>query len=334
MRIAFLMDPLESIDPVLETTSCIMYECNQRGHSVYFLEPHDLYIRGNQIVARMRDVSAPRDLSLKKYWRTLIRGLKREDRIFETLTEMDAIFLRKNPPLVRHALEMLAPIEDRVFILNSTRGQQLAHTKLYALNFPDIIPETHLSRDPWRLLKVIEEFGGSMIIKPISRFGGEGVIKVSMQEPLNLNSIIHFYVQSSRPYEHREPIMVQEYLGAGLSEGDVRVLLLNGEVLGAMRRIPAGDDFRANIHSGGRAVRHRLTPAQAHVCEVIKGHLVRDGLYFVGIDLIGDKLIEINCLSPGGVPRINRLEGVKLEETIVDFIEGKAAETARRAGRP
>lgn len=320
------MDPLESIDPVHETTSHIMYECNQRGHSVYFFEPHDIYIRGNQIVARMHDVSAPRDLSLKKYWRTLIRGVKREDRIFETLTEIDAIFLRKNPPLVRHALEVLAPIENRVFILNSTRGQLLAHTKLYALNFPDIIPETHLSRDPVRLRKVIEDFGGSMIIKPISRFGGEGVIKVGMEDATNLNSLIHFYVQSSRDYANREPIMVQEYLESGLLEGDVRVLLLNGEVLGAMRRVPAGDDFRANIHSGGRALKHPLTPAQRHICEVIKDRLVRDGLYFVGIDLIGDKLIEINCLSPGGVPRINRLDGVKLEEKIVDFIEAKAAE--------
>lgn len=326
MRIAFLMDPLESINPVNETTSHIMYECNQRRHSVYFFEPHDIYVRGNCIVARMRDVSAAQDLSMKKYWRTLIRGLRREERIFEPLSEIDAIFLRKNPPLVRHALEILAPLEDRVFILNSTHGQLLAHTKLYALNFPSIIPETHLSRDPSRLRKVIEEFGGSMIIKPISRFGGEGVIKVGMQDTLNLNSLIHFYVRSSREYARREPIMVQEYLETSLSEGDVRVLLLNGEVLGAMRRVPAVGDFRTNIHAGGRALKHTLTPAQRHICEVIKERLVRDGLYFVGIDIIGDKLIEINCLSPGGVPRINRLDKVKLEKKIVDFIEVKVAE--------
>ena len=99
MEIAFLMDPLDSINPVNETTSHLMYECNQRGHTVYFLEPHDVYIRGDEVVARMRNVTVERDLSMKKYWRAMIRCLLRDELIFETVTELDALFLRKDPPL-------------------------------------------------------------------------------------------------------------------------------------------------------------------------------------------------------------------------------------------
>ena len=97
MQIAFLMNRLESIDPVGETTSHLMYECNQRGHTVFFLEPHDVYIRRNEVVARMRNITVPRDLSMKKYWRSLINCLKKDELIFETVTDLDALFLRKNP---------------------------------------------------------------------------------------------------------------------------------------------------------------------------------------------------------------------------------------------
>ena len=122
MNIAFLMDRLESINPMNETTSYLMYECNQRGHTVYFLEPHDVYIRKNEVVARMRNITVDRDLSMKQYWRSLIKCLKRDELIFETITDLDALFLRKDPPLNYQALEFLAPAGDRVFMINATVG--------------------------------------------------------------------------------------------------------------------------------------------------------------------------------------------------------------------
>ena len=167
MNIAFLMDRLGSIQPENETTSCLMYECNQRGHSVYFLEPHDIYIRKNELVARMRNISVQPDLSMKKYWRSLINCLKKDGLIFETITELDALFLRKNPPLVYQTMEFLSSVSDRVFMINSAAGQIIANSKLYILNFPDIIPETHVSRDPVRLRKIINDFGGAMVVKPL-----------------------------------------------------------------------------------------------------------------------------------------------------------------------
>jgi glutathione synthase len=320
------MDRLEPIDPMMETTSHLMYECNQRGHTVYFLEPHDIYIRGYEVVARMRNITVPTDLSMKKYWRSAIKCLKKDDLIFETVTELDALFLRKNPPLNYQALEFLSPVNDRVFMINSTNGQILGNSKLYALNFPGIIPMTHVSRDPKRLKKIIDDFGGAMVVKPLQRYGGEGVIKVSIRDRENLISLINYYVKGYEDYPAREPIMVQEFLESVKKDGDIRILLLNGEILGAMRRKPREGDFRTNVHAGARVFKHKVTEKEKEICRVIKDRLIKDGLYFVGIDVIGDKLVEINCVSPGGIPRINKLDGVKLEANVIDFVERKVKE--------
>lgn len=329
MVIAFLMDRLESISPLMETTSHLMYECNQRGHTVFFLEPHDVYIRNNEVVARMRNITVPPDLSMKRYWRSLINCLKKDELIFESITDLDALFLRKNPPLNYQVMEFLDPMSDRVFMINSTSGQILANSKLYTLNFPDIIPETHISRDPVRLKKIIDGFGGAMVVKPLQRYGGEGVIKVSVRDRENLNSLINYYVRAYETYPNREPIMVQEYLDVVQRVGDVRVLVLNGEIIGAMRRKPREGEFRTNIHAGARAYKHEITDLEEKICQAVKSRLIEDGLYFVGVDIIGDKLVEINCVSPGGIPRINRFNKVKLEEKVIDFIEQKVKEMKR-----
>ncbi len=326
MKIAFLMDRLDSIKPEHETTSYLMYECNQRGHTVFFLEAHDVYVRMDEVVARMRNVTVPPDMSMKKYWRALIKCLKEDALIFESLSELDALFLRKNPPLNYQVMEFLEPISHRVFIINSVNGQIIGNSKLYALNFPDIVPVTHVSRDPVRLKKIIDDFGGAMVVKPLQRFGGEGVIKVSDRDSENLVSLINYYVRAYQRYPDREPIMVQEYLEEVKAHGDVRMLLLNGEILGAMRRKPKKGDFRTNIHAGARAYRHKVTDEEKKICARIQEKLIQNGLYFVGIDVIGDKLVEINCVSPGGIPRINRLNDAHLETRVIDFIENKAKE--------
>ena len=323
MDIAFLMDRLDTIEPTFETTAHLMYECNQRRHSVYFLEPHDVYIRGNAVVGRMWNISVPTDLPLTAYWQRLCECVKREDLIFETLTGLDALFLRKNPPLNYQTMEFLSAVDDTVFMINSTTGQVLGNSKLYTLNFPDIIPETHVSRDPTRLKKIIEDFGGAMVVKPLRRFGGEGVIKVSNRDQEYLISLINFYTRAGRPYPDREPIMVQEFLHAVKTLGDVRILLLDGQILGAMRRIPRNGDFRTNVHAGADVAAHQITDSDRAICTAIAPRLVADGLYFVGIDVIGDRLVEINCVSPGGIPRINRLNNVRLEKQVIDFIEEK-----------
>lgn len=323
MKIAFLMDDLRGIDPTWETTSHLMYECNQRGHTVFFLEPHDLYIRDNGVVARMRNISVHKDLSIKVYWEALIECLIQDELIFETVIELDVIFLRKDPPINYQVMEFLGPVCDQVFVMNSPMGQINGNSKVYTLNFPDITPQTHISRDPKRLRRIIDNFGGDMIIKPLQGHGGEGVIKVSNRDPENLNSLINYYIRANRPYPQRQPIMVQEYLEDVKKDGDVRILLLNGDIIGAMKRRSVSEDFRTNVHAGAKVFRHDITPAQKLICDIIKPKLMADGLYFVGIDVIGDKLLEINCVSPGGIPRINQLAGLKLESQVIDFIEYK-----------
>lgn len=333
MEIAFLMDDLRGIDPVWETTAYIMYECNQRGHAVYFLEPHDVYVRKNELVARMRNITVKPHQPLKAYWEDLIRCLDNEELIFDTVTDLDALFLRKDPPIIYEVLEFLGPVSDQIFIINKTLGQINGNSKAYILNFPDIIPETHVSRDPRRLKKIIDDFGGDMVIKPLHGHGGHGVIKVSNRDQENLNSLINYYVQAGRPYPERRPIMVQEYLKQVKDEGDVRILLLDGNILGAMGRKSVTGDFRTNVHAGALAFKHDITPAQRDLCERIKPKLREDGLYFVGIDIIGNKLVEINCISPGGIPRINRFDDVKLESKVVDFIEERISESKPRKKR-
>lgn len=333
MKIAFLMDPLESIQPEYETTSHLMYECNQRGHTVYFLEPHDVYIRNGEVAGRMRNITVQPGRGIVQYWQDIIRCAKQDHLIFEALIELDALFLRSNPPLNYQAMEFLQSVKRHVFILNSTSGQILGNSKLYILNFPGIIPETHVSRDPSRLRKIIDDFGGAMVVKPLQRFGGEGVIKVSTRDRMNLNSLIHYYVRAYESYARREPIMVQEFLKSVKQDGDIRILLLNGEIIGAMRRKPKKGDFRTNVHAGGEVFAHRVTEQEKKICRVIKEKLIADGLYFVGIDVIAGKLVEINCVSPGGIPRINRLDNCRLEDTVVDFIERKAAAMGRDTHR-
>ena len=318
---AFLMDDLRQINPVWETTSYLMYECNRRGHSVFFLEPHDIYIRKNQVVARMRNISVKKGLPLEGYWQALIECLNKDELIFETITDLDVLFLRKDPPISYEVMEFLGPISDKIFMVNNTMGQIKGNSKIYALNFPDIIPETHISRDPYRIRKIIDDFGGDMVIKPLKGHGGHGVIKVSNRDRENLNSLINYYIDSSKPYPDRHPIMVQEYLKSVRDEGDVRILILNGEILGAMGRKSVSGDFRTNVHAGAKVYKHDITDREQEICDIIKDRLIQDGLYFVGIDIIGDKLVEINCVSPGGIPRINHLNNVKLETNVIDFIE-------------
>ncbi len=272
----------------------------------------------------MKNITVFPDMPLEEYWKKIIVQAQMESLVFEVLSELDVLFLRKDPPIHYSSIEFLAPISKKVSMINNPVGMVLGNSKLYTLNFPELTPETHISRDPARLRKIIDNFGGDMVIKPLGRFGGEGIIKVSTKDPENLNSLINYYVGAHKAYADREQIMVQEYLQAVKEKGDVRILLLNGQILGAMTRKPPEGSFRTNIKVGGKALAHTITPEEKAVCEKIGPKLVRDGLYFVGIDLIDGKLIEINCVSPGGIPRINMLSNCRLEENVIDFAEKRA----------
>ena len=199
--------------------------------------------------------------------------------------------------------------------------------KLYSLNFPELIPPTLVSGDREQLKGFMAEQGGAMIIKPLDGCGGNGVFYLDRKDK-NTNAILETATTNGR-----NPIMAQRYLPE-VRRGDKRIIVLDGAPLGAVLRVPRGDENRANIHAGGRVVKTTLTSRDREICRVLSPHLKKSGLYFVGLDVIGGYLTEVNVTSPTGVQEINALNNVRIERPVIDFIEKKAAQLRKSANRP
>jgi glutathione synthase len=270
--------------------------------------------------------------SLKVFYKKVIL---REEML--PLAGFDVIFFRANPPLDPIMLNFLDSVKDDVFIMNSLQGMREANNKLYTAAFGDahsnIIPATHVSKSKKHLLKQIKESNSDkMILKPLNGFGGSGVILIEKSAMSNINSLLDFYINSADGTSNY--VILQEYI-EGADQGDVRILLLNGEPVGAMKRVPGNDDHRSNVTAGGSVQRHTLTKEERALCKQIGPKLVNDGLYFVGIDVIGGKLVEVNVMSPGGITYINKVykPKVKVEEKVIDFIESKVQDKLQAFNR-
>lgn len=203
-----------------------------------------------------------------------------------------------------------------------------ANNKIYTAAYYDptkeIIPATFVSKNIDYLLSVIQQSEkDKMIMKPLDGYGGRGVIVVEKSAKDNIKSLLEFYINKSKGESNY--VILQEYV-EGAENGDVRVLMLNGKPIGALRRIPAKGDIRSNISAGGSVEAYKLTKKDRAMCAVIGKKLVEDGIYFAGLDIISGKLIEINVLSPGTIVDINKLNNVKLQENIIDFLEEVVAE--------
>jgi glutathione synthase len=234
----------------------------------------------------------------------------------------DAIIMRDNPPLNPVTLNFLDSVREDVFIMNDIDGLRIANTKLYTASFYDntnhFIPITHVSKTPEYLVDVLRESASEkMILKPLDGYGGQGVILVEKHAQKSFHSLLEFYINSGKGGNY---VILQEYV-EGADKGDVRILMLNGEPIGAMERVPAANEVRSNIHAGGTVAKHVLTKNEKALCKHIGAKLVRDGLYFVGIDVINERLIEVNVQSPGGIMHINKLNKVKIQRRVIDFVE-------------
>jgi len=238
------------------------------------------------------------------------------------LETFDAIFMRKDPPADAAYLyaTMLLSLTDRrrTFVLNEPAGLREANEKLYALNFPQAIPPTLVSQNIARLKNFMAAQGGQMIVKPLDGHGGESVFLASASDR-NLNPILEAVTR----FESR-PIMAQRYL-AEIREGDKRLIVLDGEPLGCTLRVPRDDENRGNIHVGGNCVKAEVTTRDREICRMMRPRLKRDGLYFVGLDIIGNYLTEVNVTSPTGIQEIDRLDGANLEAQVIDFVEARVA---------
>jgi len=310
-KFAFVMDPLEAVLPDKDTTFVFMLEALARGHEIYFAGLKDLFSHGPRAFAWARRCEVMRATPHHRFL---------DDGGHYPLEAFDAIFMRKDPPADAPYLyaTMLLSIADsrRTFVLNSPAGLREANEKLYALNFPSAIPPTLVTYQISQLKQFMAEMGGEMIVKPLDGHGGEGVFFVQAGDR-NLGAIL----ESVTHFETR-PIMAQRYLPE-IRSGDKRLILLNGEPLGCMLRVPREDEHRGNIHVGGTCVKAPVTDRDREICETLKARLEIDGLYFVGLDIIGDYLTEVNVTSPTGVQEIDRLDGVNLEAKVIDFVESR-----------
>ncbi len=324
MNVCFIMYPWDKIDPENDTSLALIKECVKRGHGVAMCTPANLTIRDSvtsafcSIIEKMDKVPS----GLKAFYNKAKLRIE-----MLPLAGFDAIFFRANPPLDPLMLNFLDSVKDDVFIINSLQGMREANNKLYTAAFGDahsnIIPNTHVSKNKKYLIEQIKESkADKMILKPLNGFGGSGVILIEKSAMSSINSLLDFYITNSDGTSNY--VILQDYI-EGADQGDVRILMLNGEPIGAMRRVPGNDDHRSNISAGGRAEKHTLTKAEKALCKQIGPKLVNDGLHFTGIDVIGGKLVEVNVMSPGGITDLNKIHKfkVRLEEKVIDFLESK-----------
>ena len=305
------MDPVESVLPDKDTTFAFMVESLARGHELFHLGLKELFAHGYRVFAQARRCLVMRGTP---HFRFLDDGTQ------YPLEHFDVIFMRKDPPADAAYLyaTMLLSLADRshTFILNEPAGLREANEKLYSLNFPDAIPPTIVTYEIARLKQFMGEQGGEMIVKPLDGHGGEGVFHAHSGDR-NLNAILETVTR----FETRL-IMGQRYIPE-IRDGDKRLIVLNGEPLGCTLRVPREDEHRGNIHVGGNCVKAEVTERDRDICRMLRPQLERDGLYFVGLDIIGRYLTEVNVTSPTGIQEIDRLDGVNLEAKVIDFVESR-----------
>jgi glutathione synthase len=307
-RFLFIMDPIERILPDKDTTFVFMLEGQTRSHEVYVCGVPDLFVDAARPGARVRRAEVAR--AVPHY------------RLFEERTEIlgwfDAIFMRKDPPVdlaylfATHVLSLVDTTET--FVMNDPQGLRDANEKLYALHFPTVIPPSIVSCDINRLKAFMDSLGGEMIIKPLDGCGGAGVFHLRRNDR-NLNAILELSTANGHL-----AIMGQRYLPE-IRQGDKRLIVLNGQPLGATLRVPREDEHRGNIHVGGTCVKADITPRDRLIVEALAPRLRQDGLFFVGLDIIGEFLTEANVTSPTGIQEINALDDTRLEVPVIDFVE-------------
>jgi glutathione synthase len=305
------MDPVQAVNIAADTTFALMLEAQARGHRLFYVDPSDLGVRDERVMAKVHPVELRRELG-----NHVTLSPPRPAALDE---EFDVVFQRKDPPVdvpYVTATQILA-LCRRALVLNRPQGILAANEKIYAMHFAEVMPKTLIAREIPQFVDFLAEMGGEMIVKPLHGKGGEGIFHVR-HDDRNLFSIL----EQSTGFGSRWAI-AQEYLPA-VRSGDKRILLVDGEPLGAVLRVPAAGESRANLHVGGRAVKTALDDADQRIVAKLRPWLVRDGLFFVGIDVIGGKLTEVNVTSPTGIQEMNTLDGARYETRVIEAVEERA----------
>ena len=318
LKVAVQMDPIETVNIDGDSTFALMLEAQQRGHAMWHYDVRHMSLhegqgesRASRLLARARPVEVQR-----------VAGSHYRFGPAEMidLAGMDAVLMRQDPPFDMAyitATHMLEHIHPRTLVVNDPKWVRDSPEKLLVTHFPDLMPPTLITWDP----EAIRDFRAKhqdIIVKPLFGNGGAGVFRIKPDDE-NLASLLEMHNARSR-----EPLMVQRYEPA-VRRGDKRIILVDGVPMGAVNRVPAKGEARSNMHVGGRPEASTLTEREQEICRRIGPHLRDHGLIFVGIDVIGDCLTEINVTSPTGLQEIARFDGTNLAGAIWDSIEAKAA---------
>ncbi|HKL45719.1 MAG TPA: glutathione synthase [Roseovarius sp.] len=311
MKIAFQMDPIAPVDIDADSTFRIAEEAQARGHELFYYMPDALaYVEG-RVTAR----GCPLEVRRIKGDHFSLGEPREAD-----LGEFDVVWLRQDPPFDMHYItttHLLQRIMPGTLVVNDPFWVRNFPEKLMVLDFPQLMPPTAIARD-LATIRAFKDRHGDVILKPLYGNGGAGVFHLS-ESDRNLSSLHELFTGFSR-----EPLIVQKYLPE-IKNGDKRVILVDGEAVGAINRIPAKGETRSNMHVGGRPEKIALNERDHEICAAI-GPLLRDkGQVFVGIDVIGDYLTEINVTSPTGIQELERFDGINVAAMIWEAIEAKRA---------
>ncbi|WP_170385927.1 glutathione synthase [Ruegeria atlantica] len=309
MKIAFQMDPIGAVDINADSSFRLAEEAQARGHTLFFYSPDQLAYQQGRITARGHDMKVQRVAG-----NPAELGPERE----VDLTEFDVVWLRQDPPFDMHYItstHLLDRLKGQTLVVNDPFWVRNYPEKLLVLDFPDLTPPTTIARD-LQTIKAFKEKHGDVILKPLYGNGGAGVFRLDANDR-NLTSLHELFTGFSR-----EPLIVQKFL-PDVSNGDKRVILVDGEAVGAINRVPAAGETRSNMHVGGRPEKIDLSQRDLEICDAIGPLLKEKGQVFVGIDVIGDYLTEINVTSPTGIQELERFDGVNIAEKIWQAIEAK-----------
>lgn len=316
MKLAFITDPIHQLDPCHDTSVALMEAAQILGHEIWVTEASMLSVIDSKAWGMLRQIELIPVLLVEKGWIAANPWYRLSDPCFTSLEAMDAVFMRTDPPIndsylyATYVLDYIDP--QKTLVINRPSGIRGANEKMYALQFTNAIPETIVSADKQLIWEFVEAKGAA-IIKPLGNKAGEGIFFLQPSDR-NFNSIVELSTMRGRL-----PVMVQTYLPAA-KEGDKRIILLNGEPIGALNRLASGIDFRNNMAAGGTVAQTKITPREHEICAEIGATLRQDGLVFVGIDVIGGYLTEVNVTSPTGIREIDRLEVTRLGEQVISWI--------------